>query len=53
MIFMLPVPRDPEPNFEKLWEIFHNRYPFFDLRNVDWIKMYEFNGSEPIFKIKR
>ena len=28
--------RDPEINFEELWETFHNRYPFFELRNVDW-----------------
>jgi hypothetical protein len=30
--------RDPEKNFEELWEIFHHRYPFFELRNVDWRK---------------
>ena len=28
--------RDPEKNFEALWNTFHNRYPFFDVRNVDW-----------------
>ena len=33
--------RDPEKNFEALWRTFHNRYPFFDLRNVDWNKQYE------------
>ena len=33
--------RDPEKNFEFLWKTFHNRYPFFDLRNVDWKKQYE------------
>ena len=33
--------RDPEKNFEKLWRTFHNRYPFFKLRNVDWAKQYE------------
>jgi hypothetical protein len=33
--------RDPENNFEALWNTFHNRYPFFDLRNVDWHKQYE------------
>lgn len=32
--------RDPETNFEDLWRTFHNRYPFFDLRNVDWRKQY-------------
>ena len=38
---MLPILRDPELNFEKLWETFQNRYPFFDLRNVDWQKQYD------------
>jgi carboxyl-terminal processing protease len=33
--------RDPEKNFEKLWKTFHNRYPFFELRNVDWKKQYD------------
>jgi len=33
--------RDPELNFEKLWETFQNRYPFFELRNVDWKKQYD------------
>jgi hypothetical protein len=33
--------RDPEKNFEELWETFHNRYPFFDLRKVDWEKQYD------------
>jgi C-terminal processing protease CtpA/Prc len=32
--------RDPELNFEVLWTTFHNRYPFFELRNVDWNKQY-------------
>jgi carboxyl-terminal processing protease len=32
--------RDPERNFERLWHTFHNRYPFFKLRNVDWQKQY-------------
>ncbi len=32
---------DPEKNFEKLWKTFYNRYPFFELRNVDWKKQYE------------
>jgi carboxyl-terminal processing protease len=33
--------RNPEMNFEKLWKTFHNRYPFFELRNVDWKKQYD------------
>ena len=32
---------DPEVNFEELWGTFHNRYPFFELRNVDWKKQYD------------
>ena len=32
---------DPEKNFEDLWETFHSRYPFFELRGVDWKKQYE------------
>jgi C-terminal processing protease CtpA/Prc len=32
--------RDPEKNFEELWQTFNNRYPFFKLRNVDWKKQY-------------
>ena len=36
-----PMTRDPEKNFEALWKTFHNRYPFFELRNVDWKKQYE------------
>ncbi|HEY0323130.1 MAG TPA: S41 family peptidase [Pyrinomonadaceae bacterium] len=32
---------DPEKNFEELWKTFHNRYPFFELRGVDWKKQYE------------
>ena len=35
------INRDPERNFEDLWQIFHNRYPFFELRNVDWKKQYD------------
>jgi carboxyl-terminal processing protease len=34
------IVRDPEKNFEELWETFHNRYPFFELRNVDWKQQY-------------
>src|SRR5256885_15548386 len=33
--------RDPEKNFESLWKTFHNRYPFFEVRNVDWKKQYD------------
>jgi peptidase S41-like protein/tricorn protease-like protein len=33
--------RDPEKNFEEMWKTFHNRYPFFELRGVDWKKQYE------------
>ena len=35
------IMRNPEKNFEELWRTFHNRYPFFELRNVDWKKQYE------------
>jgi hypothetical protein len=28
--------RDPEKNFEEFWQTFNNRYPFFEVRNVDW-----------------
>ena len=35
------INRDPEKNFEELWETFHNRYPFFELRKVDWKKQYD------------
>jgi carboxyl-terminal processing protease len=33
--------RDPERNFEALWRTFHKRYPFFELRNVDWDKQHD------------
>jgi carboxyl-terminal processing protease len=33
--------RNPEKNFETLWKTFNNRYPFFELRNVDWKKQYK------------
>ena len=33
--------RDPEKNFEEFWTTFNNRYPFFEVRNVDWKKQYE------------
>jgi hypothetical protein len=32
---------DPEKNFEELWEIFYDRYPYFELRHVDWKEQYE------------
>ena len=32
---------DPEKNFEELWRTFHYRYPFFELRQVDWRKQYD------------
>jgi carboxyl-terminal processing protease len=33
--------RDPEKNFETLWRTFDDRYPFFELRKVDWNKQYD------------
>lgn len=33
--------RDPERNFEELWETFRDRYPFFELRNVHWQTQYD------------
>jgi Peptidase family S41/Tricorn protease C1 domain len=33
--------RDPERNFEELWQTFYNRYPFFALRHVDWKSQYD------------
>jgi len=33
--------RDPEKNFEEFWQTFNNRYPFFEVRHVDWKKQYE------------
>jgi carboxyl-terminal processing protease len=35
------ITRNPERNFEELWKTFHDRYPFFELRNVDWRKQYD------------
>ncbi|HEY2185543.1 MAG TPA: S41 family peptidase [Xanthobacteraceae bacterium] len=35
------INRDPEENFESLWKTFYNRYPFFELRNVDWKKQHD------------
>ena len=39
--FGTTMDRDPEKNFEKLWETFHHRYPFFALRKVDWRSQYD------------
>src|SRR5215831_11080894 len=33
--------RNPEKNFKSLWKTFHNRYPFFELRKVDWQRQYD------------
>jgi Peptidase family S41/Tricorn protease C1 domain len=38
--------RDPETNFEELWKTFHDRYPFFRLRNVDWQQQYDIYRSK-------
>jgi len=35
------IDRDPERNFEALWKTFHDRYPFFELRQVDWNRQYD------------
>jgi len=32
---------DPIKNFEFLWKSFHERYPFFELRKVDWQQQFE------------
>jgi C-terminal processing protease CtpA/Prc len=32
---------DPERNFEVLWKTFNKRYPFLNLRKVDWNKQYQ------------
>ncbi len=31
----------PEKNFEELWQVFNNRYAFFEVRGVDWQNQYE------------
>ena len=36
--------RDPEKNFKLLWETFNKRYPFFQLRNVDWKRQRDIYG---------
>src|SRR5438105_2472674 len=35
------ITRNPKKNFKALWKTFHDRYPFFQLRNVDWRKQYD------------
>ena len=35
------IDRDAEKNFEELWKTFYERYPFFELRKVDWEKQYK------------
>jgi len=35
------INRDPEVNFEELWTTFYERYPFFEVRGVDWKKQYD------------
>src|SRR4029453_19217435 len=37
----LIIVSDPIKNFEFLWKTFHDRYPFFDLRKVDWQQQFE------------
>lgn len=32
---------DPGKIFDELWTTFYNRYPFFQLREVDWKKQYD------------
>ena len=34
------IDRDPEDSFETLWTTFYKRYPFFDVRGVDWREQY-------------
>jgi carboxyl-terminal processing protease len=36
--------RDPEKNFELLWETFNKRYPFFQLRGVNWKRQRDIYG---------
>src|SRR5438552_2175399 len=35
------INRDPEANFEEFWTTFHERYPFFEARNVEWKNQYD------------
>jgi len=38
---LIMIVNDPIKNFDFLWETFHNRYPFFELRKVDWKQQFE------------
>ena len=38
---LIIIVSDPIKNFEFLWKTFHDRYPFFDLRKVDWQQQFE------------
>jgi len=38
---LIIIVSDPIKNFEFLWKTFHDRYPFFDLRRVDWKEQFE------------
>ena len=38
---LIMIVSDPIKNFEFLWKTFHDRYPFFELRNVDWKQQFE------------
>jgi len=33
--------QEPVKNFDKLWNEFNNRYAFFELKNVNWNKVYK------------
>ncbi len=37
---------DPRKIFDELWSTFNDRYPFFQLRNVDWNKQYDTYRSQ-------
>ena len=38
---LIMIVRDPIKNFEFLWKTFLDRYPFFELRKVDWKQQFE------------
>lgn len=38
---MKKITYNAEKNFEELWKTFFDRYPFFNLRNVDWNEQYD------------
>ena len=38
---MKKITFNAEEIFEELWKTFFNRYPFFNLRNIDWNNQYE------------